>query len=75
MELIDDIIIKATELNLEQSRNRFFIVGEPKAVLIMQLEGGDADKLVARAKALGEQLKTDGLGYDYQIFHPARRHA
>ena len=34
----------------------------------MQLEGGDADKLVARAKALGEQLKTDGLGYDYQIF-------
>ncbi|KPP98558.1 MAG: FAD/FMN dehdrogenase with 4Fe4S domain [Bacteroidetes bacterium HLUCCA01] len=68
VELIDDIIIKATELNLEQSRNRFFIVGEPKAVLIMQLEGGDADKLVARAKALGEQLKADGLGYDYQIF-------
>lgn len=71
VELIDDIIIKATELNLEQTRNRFFIVGEPKAVLIMQLEGGDAGKLVERAQALGEQLKSAGLGYDYQVFTDA----
>ncbi|MCH8524033.1 MAG: FAD-binding protein [Balneolales bacterium] len=68
VELIDDIIIKATELNLEQTRNRFFIVGEPKAVLIMQLEGGDVEKLVSRANALGEQLKAGGLGYDYKVF-------
>src|SRR5690606_32156460 len=39
VELIDDIIIDATKLNIEQSRNRFFIVGNPKAVLIMQFEG------------------------------------
>lgn len=67
VELIDDIIIKATELNLEQSRNRFFIVGEPKAVLVIQFEGEDLEELVARADVLAKELSGTGLGYDYKV--------
>lgn len=71
VELLDDIIIDATKLNIEQSRNRFFIVGEPKAVLIMQLEGNDLSKLHQNALILSEELKKMGLGYDYKVITEA----
>ena len=32
VELIDDIIIRATEGNIEQQRNRFFLEGDPKCL-------------------------------------------
>jgi Fe-S oxidoreductase/FAD/FMN-containing dehydrogenase len=67
VELIDDIIIKATERNIEQTRNRFFIVGDPKAVLIIQFEGDDAAELIQRAEALTRTLAATGLGYDYKV--------
>ncbi|HAC16783.1 MAG TPA: FAD-binding oxidoreductase, partial [Bacteroidetes bacterium] len=71
VELLDDIIIDATKLNIEQSRNRFFIVGEPKAVLIMQLEGDELSKLHQNALVLSDQLKLMGLGYDYKVITDA----
>jgi FAD/FMN-containing dehydrogenase/Fe-S oxidoreductase len=67
VELIDDIIIKATERNIEQTRNRFFIEGEPKAVLIIQFEGDDHADLVERAGVLSGVLSGRGMGYDYKI--------
>lgn len=67
VELIDDIIIDATKLNIEQSRNRFFIVGEPKAVLMIQFEGDDLADLHERAQLLVKQLRDKNLGYDYKV--------
>src|SRR5690606_14610322 len=67
VELLDDIIIDATKLNIEQSRNRFFIVGEPKAVLIMQLEGDNLANLHQNAQVLSDTLTELGLGYDYKV--------
>jgi len=67
VELIDDIIIEATKLNIEQSRNRFFIVGQPKAVLMIQFEGNDVDTLQNQALELITHLNAKGLGYDYKI--------
>lgn len=71
VELIDDIIIGATYLNIEQSRNRFFIAGEPKAVLIMQIEGDDLDALHEKAQKLTQALKQLKLGYDYKVLSDA----
>lgn len=67
VELIDDIIIEATKLNIEQSRNRFFIVGQPKAVLMIQFEGDDTDTLQDQALQLITHLNKKKLGYDYKI--------
>jgi FAD/FMN-containing dehydrogenase/Fe-S oxidoreductase len=67
VELIDDIIIKATERNIEQTRNRFFIEGEPKAVLIIQFEGDDEVDLVQRADVLARTLSGAGLGYNHKV--------
>lgn len=71
VELIDDIIINATKLNIEQSRNRFFIVDEPKAVLIMQFEGDELSELHDKAGKLAESLQKMGLGYDYKVITDA----
>jgi FAD/FMN-containing dehydrogenase/Fe-S oxidoreductase len=57
VELVDDIILDATKGNIEQRENRFFLEGEPKAILIVQLDGNDPDKLKARAKKLTERLQ------------------
>jgi FAD/FMN-containing dehydrogenase/Fe-S oxidoreductase len=57
VELVDDIILDATEGNIEQRKNRFFLQGKPKCILIIQFEGDDTDALQKKAKSLREILK------------------
>ena len=57
VELVDDIILDATKGNIEQRENRFFLEGDPKAILIVQLDGNDRDQLKAKAKKLTERLQ------------------
>src|SRR6056297_2893928 len=63
VELVDDIILNATKGNIEQSRNRFFLDGEPKCILIVQFEGDDLDDLEKHSAGLASKLKDLGLGY------------
>jgi FAD/FMN-containing dehydrogenase len=35
-ELVDDFVLEFTKTNIEQSKNRFFIEGEPKAILMVE---------------------------------------
>jgi FAD/FMN-containing dehydrogenase/Fe-S oxidoreductase len=69
VELVDDIILDATKGNIEQSRNRFFLEGEPKCILIIQFEGADAGSLAERAGGLQEKLKALELGYAHPVLH------
>jgi len=63
VELVDDIILNATKGNIEQSKNRFFLDGEPKCILIVQFEGDDLDELEKHSAGLAARLKELGLGY------------
>lgn len=67
VELIDHIILDATKGNLEQSKNRFFLDGEPKYVLIIQFEGESKEELLNKARALTSALKENELGFSYPI--------
>ncbi|WP_440999848.1 FAD-binding and (Fe-S)-binding domain-containing protein [Fodinibius sp. SL11] len=57
VELVDDVILNATKGNIEQRENRFFLDGDPKAVLIVQLDGDDIDQLRPKAERLSEKLQ------------------
>src|SRR5699024_11786621 len=57
VELVDDIILDATTGNLEQQKNRFCLRGELKAVLIIQFEGDNMDKLTQVAQKLADRFK------------------
>ena len=71
VELIDDIIIRATEGNLEQQRNRFFLEGEPKCLLIIEFEGYDTTELLQQAEACAQAMKASGYGYAFPVFADA----
>src|SRR5690606_27903334 len=53
--------------NIGQIENRFFIEGEPKAILVAELTRSSETEVEAEAQALIEDLKTKGLGYSYPV--------
>ncbi|MES2239330.1 MAG: FAD-linked oxidase C-terminal domain-containing protein [Bacteroidota bacterium] len=63
-EMIDDTILDCTKTNKEQSKNRFFIQGEPKAIMMFELASyismEDAEK---QADALIKDLEDNNFGY------------
>ncbi|MBD3616887.1 MAG: FAD-binding protein [Gracilimonas sp.] len=71
VELVDHIIMDATKGNIEQRKNRFFLEGEPRFILITQLEGNDLNKLQEKAEGLSKTLKEKSLGYAYPIITDA----
>ncbi|QHT65844.1 FAD-binding protein [Rhodocytophaga rosea] len=66
-ELVDDFILEFTKTNIEQSKNRFFIEGEPKAILMVEFFDDTVTGLLEKANTLIEDLKKAGLGYAYPV--------
>lgn len=71
VELVDHIILDATKGNIEQSKNRFFLEGEPKFILIIQFEGDDLNGLELKAKELSHKLIKENLGYAHPVISDA----
>jgi len=67
VELADHYILEATKGNIEQRKNRFFLEGDPRALLMIQFEGQSLTELKKRAENLAKKLKTKGLGYAFPI--------
>ncbi len=74
-ELIDKKILDCTKDNLEQSRNRAFVVGDPGAVLVVELRDADPAALQRKLDAVAAELKSHGLGYAYPTLLGADGHA
>ncbi len=68
VELVDDVILDATKANPEQVQNRFFLEGEPKAILIIQFEGNNSEELDSKISSLVQSLKEKNLGRAYPFF-------
>ncbi|MGH8576553.1 MAG: FAD-binding and (Fe-S)-binding domain-containing protein [Gammaproteobacteria bacterium] len=70
VELIDRRILEETRHHLEQRDNRFWIEGDPEAVLIVEFQGEGREDLEARASDLIEDYRDEGLGYAFPIVRP-----
>ncbi|MCE9632093.1 MAG: FAD-binding protein [Planctomycetia bacterium] len=68
-ELIDDKILECTKANLEQARNRDFVVGDPGAVLVVELRHADPATLATMLAAVEAEFRAAGLGYAYPVLH------
>lgn len=68
-ELVDNIILQYTKTNLDQSKNRFFVQGEPRAILMVEFFDLSLDALTAKAAAFIEDVKMQGFGYAYPILY------
>ncbi len=66
-ELVDDFILEFTKTNIDQSKNRFFVEGEPRAILMVEFFSDTAEGLLRKAEAFTNDVKTHGLGYAYPL--------
>ncbi len=66
-ELMDDNILECTKTNIEQSKNRFFVQGDPGAILAVELAAERREEVSAVAACLESELRAAGLGYHYPV--------
>lgn len=64
-ELMDHYILECTKANAEQSQNRFFVDGDPGAILVVELRSDYPDELAKQAKAVEEAMLAENLGYHF----------
>ncbi len=66
-ELMDHYILEATARNKEQAENRFFVEGEPKAILVVELIGDTEKEVDTRILQFLTELGKQRLGYAFPI--------
>ena len=66
-ELIDDLILQCTKANLEQRQNRFFVQGDPGAILVVELGADSKESITAAASKLEAEWRAAGVGYHYPV--------
>ena len=62
-EMMDDTILNCTKTNREQVKNRFFIQGEPKAVIMLEVASDSMEDAERQADALIADLEQNNFGY------------
>jgi FAD/FMN-containing dehydrogenase/Fe-S oxidoreductase len=66
-ELIDHYILDCTKENIEQSRNRFFVKGDPGAILVIEFKRSNREEITAIAKKVEDDMRAAGLGYHFPL--------
>lgn len=67
VELMDRKILECTKTNIEQRKNRFFIKGDPGAVLIVEFADDSMEAVVKAKNRLENDLSRKGLGYYFPL--------
>ncbi len=67
IELMDDIVMNCTKENIEQRKNRFFIQGDPAAMLMIEFSCETDAGLKQKAEKLEADLRSRGLGYHFPL--------
>ena len=64
-ELMDKTILDCTSNNREQLKNRFFIEGDPEAVLLLEVNSKGKKEVEKQANELIQDLKDHNFGYAF----------
>jgi len=66
-ELIDHYILGCTKDNIEQLQNRFFVQGDPGAILVVEYSAADREGVVQICKLVEADMRAEGLGYHFPL--------
>jgi len=66
-ELIDHYILECTKDNIEQSKNRFFVQGDPGAILVIEFSRSNKEEIIDIAKKVEADMRTENLGYHFPL--------
>lgn len=67
VELMDDQILKLTEGNILQAKNRFFLKGNPGALLIIEFARETKAEIEEIANKMEDDFKASSLGYHFPM--------
>src|SRR5512133_895025 len=68
IELVDDYILNCTKDNISQNKNRFFVSGDPKIILIIEILRDTIEEITSAAKAMESEMREAGYGYHFPLF-------
>ncbi len=66
-ELMDKTILDCTKNNREQEKNRFFVQGDPAAILLLEIKDNSMAEATNRTIKLIDALKLQQFGYAFPI--------
>jgi FAD/FMN-containing dehydrogenase/Fe-S oxidoreductase len=66
-ELIDHYVLECTKDNPEQRRNRFFVQGDPGAILVVEFRRETREEITAIAARVETEMREAGLGFHFPL--------
>ncbi len=69
VELMDHFILERTKDNITQRQNRFFIQGDPAAILVVELALESREAINTLAAELEADMRKAGFGYHFPIVY------
>ena len=66
-ELIDHYILECTKGNIEQSKNRFFVKGDPEAILVIEFSSDTREGVIEIAAHCEREMREAGFGYHFPL--------
>ena len=70
-ELIDHYILECTKENIEQSKNRFFVQGDPGAILVIEFTKATRSEITNLTSLVEADMRAVGLGYHFPVLFGA----
>lgn len=70
-ELIDHFILDCTKENIEQSKNRFFVQGDPGAILVIEFCKETREEILEITHRVEAEMRAAGLGYHFPVLFGA----
>lgn len=67
VELIDHYILECTKENKEQLQNRFFVQGDPGAILVVELARETKEEVEKLAAEMEAEMRAANLGYHFPL--------
>lgn len=66
-ELIDHYILECTKDNIEQAKNRFFVQGDPAAILVIEFAKKTKEEVLHAVAETEKEMKAAHLGYHFPV--------
>ncbi len=70
-ELIDHFILECTKDNIEQAKNRFFVQGDPGAILVIEYARHTRKEVEEIAEKVETEMRAAGLGFYFPLLFGA----
>ena len=67
IELMDNTILELTKDIPAQDKNRFFVDGDPGAILIVEFAEHEIESISALAKAMEKEMRDNNFGYHFPM--------